>query len=101
MIALTAVITFRPEDAEELLRVYTELAQAVLDEEPGCLIYQVHQATARHDQVFIYEVYRDQQSLETHRHTSHYLQMRERVANRILQSELTLWQPTGPSRFPS
>src|SRR5277367_4494017 len=42
--------------------------------EPGCVMYQVHKHKTDPRRFFIYEQYRDDAAIETHRNTPHFLQ---------------------------
>ncbi len=58
-------------EAERVLRALTTEAR----KEPGCLMFQVHKHKERRDEFFIYEQYKDEAALESHRRTPHFLQL--------------------------
>ena len=43
-------------------------------QEPGCLMYIVHQHVADHRRFFIYEQYRDDAAVDAHRNSTHFKQ---------------------------
>jgi quinol monooxygenase YgiN len=64
--------------------------------EPGCAMYQVHRHRTELRRFFIYEQYRDDAALETHRATPHFLQYAKKelpkVADRV---DGNLFEPLG------
>jgi quinol monooxygenase YgiN len=64
--------------------------------EPGCAMYQVHRHRTELRRFFIYEQYRDDAALETHRATAHFLQYAKKelpkVADRV---DGNLFDPLG------
>jgi quinol monooxygenase YgiN len=64
--------------------------------EPGCAMYQVHRHRTELRRFFIYEQYRDDAALETHRATAHFLQYAKKelpkVADRV---DGNLFEPLG------
>ena len=70
-------------EAERILRALTQEAR----KEPGCLMFQVHKHKERRGEFFIYEQYKDEAALESHRKTPHFLQLARgellKVAERI------------------
>jgi (4S)-4-hydroxy-5-phosphonooxypentane-2,3-dione isomerase len=64
--------------------------------EPGCALYQVHRHRTEPRRFFIYEQYKDDAALESHRGTPHFLQHAKkelpRVADRV---DGQLYEPLG------
>ena len=58
-------------EAERVLRALTEASR----KEPGCLMFQVHRHRERKGELFIYEQYKNEAALESHRKTPHFLQL--------------------------
>jgi len=57
------------EVAEVLAKLTVEARK-----EPGCAMFQVHRHRTEPRRFFIYEQYKDDAALETHRNTTHFLQ---------------------------
>jgi quinol monooxygenase YgiN len=57
------------EVAEVLAKLTAEARR-----EPGCAMFQVHRHRTEPRRFFIYEQYKDDAALETHRNTPHFLQ---------------------------
>ena len=64
--------------------------------EPGCAIYQVHRHRTEPRRFFIYEQYKDDAALESHRASLHFLQFAKKelpkIADRV---EGNLFEPLG------
>jgi quinol monooxygenase YgiN len=64
--------------------------------EPGCAMFQVHRHRTEPRRFFIYEQYKDDAALETHRNTPHFLQYARKdlpkIADRV---EGQLYDPLG------
>lgn len=74
MIVLAVTWTAKPgkeKEATELFRRLTEASR----QEPGCVMYLVHQHQEDLSQFFIYEQYQDEAALEAHRNTAHFQQI--------------------------
>jgi len=73
MISFTVRMTFRPDDREEIAVILRELT-AASRQEPGCVSYVPHRVESDPDTILIYEQYRDQSALDTHRNSAHFAQ---------------------------
>ena len=71
MVSFTVRMTFRPEDREEIATILRELAVASRAE-PGCVSYIPHRVESEPDTIVIYEQYRDQAALDSHRAAPHF-----------------------------
>ena len=74
MIVLVVVWKARPgqeANAEQVFRNLTEASR----KEPGCLMFQVQKHKERAGEFLIYEQYKDEAALESHRKTPHFLQL--------------------------
>jgi quinol monooxygenase YgiN len=64
---------FAPEDRAEIRSILQNLGSASR-QEPGCVNYVAHSVESEPDVIVIYEQYRDAESLEAHRSSSHFEQ---------------------------
>jgi quinol monooxygenase YgiN len=71
MITFTVRMTFRPEDREEIARLFRELT-AASRQEPGCVSYIPHWVQGEPATLLLYEQYRDQAALDAHRASQHF-----------------------------
>lgn len=71
MIVLAVSWLANPGKEEEVAAIFRKLQDASR-QEPGCLMYLVHQHQTDPRRFFIYEQYRDHAALETHRQSQHF-----------------------------
>jgi quinol monooxygenase YgiN len=65
-ITLIVTMTFKPEHEQEFVELAAATAQTVHEQEPGTILYVLHQhATAPHSYVWV-ERYRDAEALQAH-----------------------------------
>ena len=55
----------------EACRAFQTMAEAVKANEPGCLMYAVTRGQVNAQEIYIYEVYKDQAAFDAHRKTEH------------------------------
>lgn len=79
----------------EVADIFSKLT-AESRKEPGCSMYQVHRHRTEPRRFFIYELYKDDAALESHRGTPHFLQHAKKelpkVADRV---DGQLYEPLG------
>jgi quinol monooxygenase YgiN len=79
----------------EVTDIFSKLT-AESRKEPGCAMYQVHRHRTEPRRFFIYEQYKDDAALESHRATPHFLQYAKKelpkVADRV---DGQLYDPLG------
>jgi quinol monooxygenase YgiN len=64
--------------------------------EPGCLMFQVHKHKTEARRFFIYEQYKDDAALETHRATPYFLQIVKKDLIKVAdRTEGHLFEPLG------
>jgi quinol monooxygenase YgiN len=82
----------REAEVAEVLAKLTQEAR----KEPGCAMFQGHRHRTEPRRFFIYEQYKDDAALETHRNTPHFLQYARKdlpkIADRV---EGQLYDPLG------
>jgi autoinducer 2-degrading protein len=78
-------LVVKPERIDEFLEGIRLQARAALDDEPGCLRFDVHRSTEQPCQFYLYEIYRDEDAFVVeHRRAAHYATWLE-VAERCLE----------------
>jgi quinol monooxygenase YgiN len=101
VITIFARLTILPGQenlAQESLR---NMAEAVKDNEPGCLMYHVTRSMVEVDDFYVYEIYRDESALQAHSETPHMLEFRsslEQWADRTRFTITTLNDTGGFAR---
>jgi autoinducer 2-degrading protein len=81
VIVLVAQYEVKAGQGEAVARALRKMTPLVREHEPGCVLYQANRSRENPDQFLLYEVYSDEEALETHRSTPHF---REIVENTIL-----------------
>ncbi len=71
MIVLAVTWVANPGKEAEVAAIFRKL-EAASRQEPGCLMYIVHQHQTEPGRFFIYEQYRDDAALEAHRKSAHF-----------------------------
>ena len=72
MIGVHITYTVRPEAADEAARYLAQMADAVRDHEPECLVWIATRDGERADVFHLTELYRDEAAREAHRETDHF-----------------------------
>ena len=78
-------------------------ALASLNDEPGCIRFDVHQAVNEPNTFYFYEIYRDQAAFEIeHRNAPHYAVWQEVVRSCVVKGTQanTYAQPLFPAEIP-
>jgi quinol monooxygenase YgiN len=86
MVVLAVTWMAKAGKETEVSDIFSKLT-AESRKEPGCAMYQVHRHRTELRRFFIYEQYKDDAALESHRGTSHFLQHAKKelpkVADRV------------------
>lgn len=89
MLVLMVALQIKSEHRAEYIEAIRENAAASVRDEPGCLRFEVIQDLEDPNQMYLYEVYKDQPALEAHRTMPHFLKYRDRAQE---------WQREGAVR---
>jgi len=71
MVALAVTWVANPGKESEVAAIFRKL-EAASRQEPGCLMYIVHQHRTDSRRFFIYEQYADDRALQAHRQSPHF-----------------------------
>ena len=66
-----AALTFQPDRVDDAKRALAMVAHASLEQESGCLRYDIHQNRGDPTEFWVYEVYQGQDAFEYHQGTRH------------------------------
>ncbi len=95
MVVLAVIWMAKAGHEAEVAAVLAKLSEEAR-KETGCAMFQVHRHKTEPRRYFIYEQYKDDAALETHRTTPHFLQYARKdlpkIADRI---EGNLFEPLG------
>ena len=81
MYALIVTIQIQPEHREEFLASMLDDARGSVNDEPGCLRFDVLQDPNDPNKLYLYEVYRDRAAFDAHLQAPHFIRWRDTVAN--------------------
>ena len=79
MKALVVTIQIKPEFKNAFMEAMLDDARGSVQNEPGCLRFDVVEDTEDPNRIHLYEVYRDDAAIAAHREAPHYLKWRETV----------------------
>lgn len=79
MVALVVIIEIKPEFREQFMESMLDDARHSIQDEPGCLRFDVLEDREHRNRILLYEVYRNDAALEFHGKTPHFLRWRETV----------------------
>ena len=79
MRALVVTIQIKPEHKDAFMEAMLDDARGSVQNEPGCLRFDVVEDTEDPNRIHLYEVYRDDAAIAAHREAPHYLKWRETV----------------------
>lgn len=88
MHAMFVTVKVKPERRERFLEVIEYDAIHSVQDEPGCVDFNVLQDQSDPDTYYFYEVYRDEAALEAHRQTPHFAKWSE-ASGEVLQEPPT------------
>lgn len=85
MLTVIVSLQVRPDKVDEFLDAIHENAVATLNDEPGCLRFDVHCSTEEPNRFVLYEIYRDAAAFyDEHRSTAHYAKWRAAAADYVV-----------------
>ena len=79
MITLMVTIQIKPEHKKAFMDSMIDDARGSNHDEPGCLQFDVLQDNEDPNRIHLYEVYKDQAALDSHRQAPHFTKWRETV----------------------
>ena len=81
MIALLVTIRIQPPRREAFMEAMLDDALHSVQDEPGCLRFDVLEDPDDPNRIFLYEVYRDEGALDAHRQAPHFLRWKHATRN--------------------
>ena len=77
MYIIIAPIQIKAEFKEQFVSGITENARGAVNDEPGCLRFDVVQDANDDNRIWVYEVYRDEAAFQAHTQAPHFLKFRD------------------------
>ena len=103
MRSLVVTIQIKPEHRDAFIKAMLDDARGSVENEPGCLRFDVVQDLDDANRIHLYEVYLDEEALAAHRQAPHYLKWRETVrdwhaADPVARQCVTVFPPDSDWR---
>lgn len=93
MICLNVTLVARSGEETRIAELFPKL-QAASRQEPGCLLYVVHQHLKDPRRFLVYEQYADEAALEFHRNSPHFQEIAANTIYKLIESrEAELYRP--------
>ncbi len=81
MYIIVAAIQIKEGFKEQYINGITENARGAVNDEPGCMRFDVIQDASDSNRIWVYEVYRDEEAFQAHTQAPHFLKFREASAD--------------------
>ena len=92
MYVIIAPVQMKEGHKEEFIEALVDDARGAVNDEPGCLRFDVTQDAADANRLWVYEVYQDEAAFQAHLQAPHFIRCQEVIAG--LREE----GPTGAGR---
>ena len=89
MYIIIAPIQIKEGHKEEFVAAMLDDAKGSVNNEPGCLRFDVIQDAADPNRIWLYEVYQDEAAFQAHLQAPHFIKWRDTVKD---------WRAEGPTR---
>lgn len=81
MYVIIAPIQIKEGHKEQFMQAIIEDAKGSVNDEPGCLRFDVIQDTGDENRIWLYEVYRDEAAFQAHTQAPHFIKFRDATAD--------------------
>lgn len=78
----------KPGCKSSYLKAMLENAKRSVEDEEGCIVFDVLEAQQEEDCFYLYEIYKDKASVAVHKETPHYLESRKRLSDLIIEQSV-------------
>src|SRR5689334_16391928 len=95
MLIHTAHLVCRPEVEEVFHAALARHARTSVEQETGCLQFEVYRSAADPTLFLRFDVYADQAALDAHRHSEHFLAFRHATADWVMSRTWWFWDPVA------
>ncbi|WP_282129559.1 putative quinol monooxygenase [Roseobacter litoralis] len=92
MFAVTVTFSLKAGRAEKFMPLMYENARASLENEVGCLQFDVATDSARPDEVFLYEIYSDAAAFDAHLRTAHFQAFDTAIGDMIAAKDIKTYR---------
>ena len=81
MYVIIAPIQIKEGHKEQFMQAIIEDAKGSVNDEPGCLRFDVIQDTGDENRIWLYEVYQDEAAFQAHTQAPHFIKFRDATAD--------------------
>lgn len=81
MYVIIAPIQIREGHKEQFMQAIIEDAKGSVNDEPGCLRFDVIQDAGDENRIWLYEVYQDEAAFQAHTQAPHFIKFRDATAD--------------------
>ncbi len=81
MYIIIAPIQIREGHKEQFMQAIIEDAKGSVNDEPGCLRFDVIQDAGDENRIWLYEVYQDEAAFQAHTQAPHFIKFRDATAD--------------------
>ena len=81
MYVIIAPIQIKEGHKEQFMQAIIEDAKGSVNDEPGCLRFDVIQDAGDENRIWLYEVYRDEAAFQAHTQAPHFIKFRDATAD--------------------
>lgn len=97
MLVLLVTAQIKPEHRDAFIEAVLDDARGAVEDEPGCLRFDVIQDQTDRNRLYFYEVYRDEAAIEQHLQAPHFIRWRDATKDWHAQPMVVL---RGNNLFP-
>lgn len=88
MYCIIVKVELNPGARTQFLEVMLNNASSSVKNEPGCMVFDVLEAREEQDTFYLYEIYADQDALQSHKQTAHYQSTRAVINDLIAKQSV-------------
>ena len=96
MFVVTVTFQIKPDQTERFLPLMKQNAKASLDNEPGCVQFDVCVDEAAGNRIFLYELYVDRAAFDVHLASDHFVEFDQAVASMIETKQVQTFTRISP-----
>lgn len=89
--AVVVEFEINPEKIQRFKHRVTQQAADSLNNEEGCLVFEVWASNDKPNQIYLYEIYTDKAAFDLHLETDHFTEFDRDVADWVLAKKVGTW----------
>ena len=89
--AVVVEFDIHPEKIQRFKHRVTQQATDSLNNEEGCLVFEVWATANKPNQIYLYEIYADKRAFDAHLSTPHFIEFDQDVADWVADKKVGTW----------